>query len=135
MPSDPPFTPLFLATKLTDIGLVTVYYFVIGILAAKLFDVAYGKFKKEDYEKRSILTLFAEIVFHLFLIGIVAYSLRNVVSAIPFPFEGVGGFQHARLKEKEGGFVLSLVLVLFQKNLTKKISYFGGRVLGMKDMD
>ena len=131
MPSDPPFTPLFLAVKLTDIGLVTMYYFVAGIVAAKLFDIVYGEFNETDYDKKSNIVIFGEIVLHLFFIGVVAYVLRNIVSEIPFPLEGLGGFKHSRLKEREGGYALSIVLVLFQKNLTAKVSYFGKRVLDL----
>ena len=127
-----PFTPLFLAVKLADIGLVTVYYFVFGITVAKLFDIVYGQFRPENYEKVGTFKLFLEIVLHLFLIGIVAYALRNIVSAIPFPLEGVAGFRHERLKELEGGHVLAIVLVLFQKNLIDKIKYFANRVLGIR---
>ncbi len=133
MASDPPFTPLFLAVKLLDIGLVTTYFFVFGIVIAKLFDLFYGKFNKEDYDKKSQILVFLEIVLHLFLIGVVAYALRNLVGFIPFPLEGVAGFRHERLKELEGGHVLALVMVLFQKNLLKKISYFADRVFGIKD--
>ena len=105
--------------------------FVFGITFAKLFDLVYGKFDEDNYKKVSSIRIFFEIVFHLFLIGVVAYALRNVVGLIPFPFEGVAGFKHDRLKELEGGHVLALVLVLFQKNLLKKISYFAKRVLGI----
>jgi hypothetical protein len=131
MPSDPPFTPAFLAVKLTDIGLVTMYYFVFGVIAAKLFDKFYGKFDKTDYETRSTILIFLEIVLHLFLIGVSAYILRNIVQAIPYPLEGVAGFKHLRLKELDGGYVLSVILVLFQKNLMSKISYFTKRVLDL----
>jgi hypothetical protein len=131
MPSDPPFTPTFLAVKLVDIGLVTMYYFVFGIIAAKLFDKFYGKFDKEDYEKKSTILVFFEIILHLFFIGVSAYVLRNAVQLIPYPFEGVAGFKHLRLKELDGGYVLSVILVLFQKNLMGKISYFAKRVIDL----
>lgn len=131
MPSDPPFSAAFLAVKLADIGLVTVYYFVFGILFAKGFDSVYGKFRKDDYDKKGQFMIFLEIILHLFLIGVVAYGLRNAVSAIPFPLDGVAGFQHRRLKELDGGYVLAVVLVLFQKNLMKKISYFSKRILNI----
>jgi hypothetical protein len=131
MPSDAPFTPLFLAVKLSDIGLTTVYFFVCGILMAKAFDSLYGKFKEDEYDEKSSLVIFFDIVSHLFLIGVVAYVLRNLVQLIPFPLDGVAGFNHKRLKELEGGYALSLVLVLFQKNLMSKISYFGKRVLNI----
>ena len=129
MPSDPPFSATFLAVKLADIGLVTVYYFVFGIIIAKGFDIIYGKFRKDDYDKKSEIQIFLEIIVHLFLMGVIAYGLRNIVSAIPFPLEGVAGFQHSRLKELQGGAVLSIVLVFFQKNLMSKIKYFSKRVL------
>lgn len=132
MPSDPPFTPLFLAVKLADIGLVTTYYFVIGIVFAKIFDAFYGKFKEEHYEEVSNIRLLAEIIGHLFLLGIVAYILRNIIEFIPFPLEGVAGFRHERLKEIEGGHVLAIVLILFQKNLFEKIKFFADRAFGIK---
>ena len=131
MPSDPPFSATFLAVKLADIGLVTVYYFVFGILFAKAFDSVYGKFRKDEYDKKNKFVIFLEIILHLFLMGIVAYALRNIVAAIPFPLEGVAGFQHTRLKELQGGAVLSIVLVFFQKNLMNKIKYFLRRVLNI----
>jgi hypothetical protein len=126
-----PFTPLFLTAKLIDIGLVTVYFFTLGLLFAKLFDAAYGDFEKEKYEKHPTALLFAEIVLHLFLIGVVAYLLRNLVQLIPYPLEGMGGFRHERLKELEGGHVLSIVMIFFQKNLLDKLKYFAKRVFGI----
>lgn len=131
MPSDPPFTALFLAVKLTDIGLTTIYFFVVGILMAKAFDSIYGDFSAKAYDDKSSVAISLEIILHLFLIGVVAYALRNLVQLVPFPLDGVAGFKHRRLKELEGGYALSLVLVLFQKNLMSKISYFGKRVLNI----
>lgn len=114
-----------------DIGLVTAYFFTIGVVFAKIFDKVYGKFDPEKYKKDSPLMIFFEIVFHLFMIGVVAYLLRNIVEAIPFPFEGAFGFEHDRLKELEGGVVLHTVLILFQRNLHDKIVYFADRVAGI----
>jgi len=130
--SDPPFTPLFLGVKLFDIGLVTMYFFIIGLVFAKVFDHVYGEFEKEDYKHISNFRLLGEIILHLFFIGVVAYILRNIVGMIPFPLDGVGGFRHERLKELEGGHILALVLILFQKNLFDKISFFAKRALNMK---
>lgn len=130
--NSPRFTATFLAVKLVDIGLVTVYFFVFGLAVAKVFDVVYGDFSEEHYDRHSTLRLFAEVVLHLFAIGVAAYVLRNLVGAIPFPLEGVAGFQHARLKELGGGTALAIVLILFQKNLRDKLTYFADRVLGVR---
>lgn len=132
MNSAPPFSGAFLAVKLIDIGLVTVYFFIFSLAVAKAFDFAYGDFSQEKYDKRSTLQLFAEVSFHLFAIGIVSYMLRNLVGAIPFPLEGVAGFQHKRLKELGGGSALAILLILFQKNLRNKLTYFANRVLGIR---
>ena len=131
MPRETPYTVGFLATKMLDIGLVTAYFFTIGVIFAKLFDKFFGKFDPKKYEKDPPYIVFFEIIAHLFAIGVVAYILRNIVEAIPFPFEGAFGFEHHRLKELEGGVVLHTVLILFQHNLHDKIVYFADRVAGI----
>ena len=127
-----PFTPGFLAVKLFDIGYVTFLFFTFGLVFAKGFDLLYGKFKKDKYKKESKWKLLFEIVVHVFAIGVVAYILRNVVELIPFPLEGVAGFRHSLLKELEGGHIMTVVLILFQKNLEEKVKYFGESVLEIK---
>jgi len=129
MPREVPFTATFLGVKLLDIGLTTTYFFVIGLVCAKLFDLVYGKFKKEDYKNVSKAMLLLDILAHLFLIGIAAYVLRNIVGLIPFPLNGVAGFDHKRLKELSGGTVLAMILLFFQQNLRDKINYFAESVL------
>lgn len=132
MPREVPFTATFLAVKLLDIGLTTTYFFVIGLVFAKLFDLVYGKFKKDDYKTVNKPMLLLDILAHLFLIGITAYILRNVIGLIPFPLDGVAGFQHKRLKELSGGTVLAMILLFFQQNLRDKITYFAESVFGIQ---
>jgi len=132
MPREVPFTAAFLGVKLLDIGLTTTYFFVIGLAAAKVFDLVYGKFKRDDYKKMNKGVLFLDIVFHMFLVGITAYALRNIIGLIPFPLEGVAGFEHKRLKELSGGTALSLILLFFQDNLRDKITYFADSVFGIR---
>ena len=120
----------FLFAKLLDIGLVTVYYFFIGFVLSALIDDQLGDFSDENYEKTSTLWIVLEIVTHLFALGIFSYVIRNVIERIPYPLEGYGGFHHIRLKEIQGGIVLSFVLLFFQKNLNDKILYLKKRVLG-----
>jgi uncharacterized membrane protein len=105
---------------------------MFGLVFAKGFDLLYGKFNKEKYKKESKWKLFVEIILHVFAIGVVAYILRNVVELIPFPLEGVAGFRHSLLKELEGGHVMTIVLILFQKNLEEKVKYFGESVLEIR---
>lgn len=131
MPKEAAFTPAFLAVKLLDIGLVTIYFFILGLAAAKAFDAIMGEFKEENFDDVPLWQLFLQIVTQLFALGIIAYILRNVVKLIPFPLNGVAGFQHQRLKELDGGEVMALVLILFQRNLIDKVLYFVRRVLAI----
>jgi hypothetical protein len=127
-----PFTPAFVGVKLLDIGYVTFLFFIFGLVFAKGFDLLYGKFNKDIYKKETKWKLFVEILIHVFAIGVVAYILRNVVEMIPFPLDGVAGFRHSMLKELEGGHIMTIVLILFQKNLEEKVKYFGEAVLEIK---
>lgn len=132
MPKKVPFTGTFLAVKLLDIGLVTVYFFALGLLSAKIIDGVLGEFDKENYKTISLWKLGLEIIAQLIFVGILAYGLRNIVGLIPFPLDGVGGFQHNLLKELDGGEVLAVVLIIFQKNLVNKVLYFVEQVLNIK---
>ena len=120
----------FIVAKLLDIGLVTVYYFFIGFVLSALIDDALGEFNTDNYKNTSTLWIVLEIIVHLFSLGILSYVMRNLIERIPYPLEGYGGFHHIRLKEIQGGIVLSFVLLFFQKNLNDKILYLKKRVLG-----
>jgi len=135
MRKEVPFTATFLGVKLLDIGLTTVYFFVLGILAARMFDSAFGRFEHKEYKTRSLWLMFIEIIFHLFCLGVVAYALRNIIGLIPYPLNGVAGYDHFRLKELEGGEVMALVLILFQHNLQMKVRYFVNRLFGIGSIE
>ena len=131
MPSrDVPFTAAFLAVKLADIGFVTVLYFVAALLFAWVFQSVYEGKSEKEYQETPLWQLSADVVFHIFLIGVVAYILRNLIALVPFPLEGVAGFQHSRLKELQGGVILAVLIFMFQESLRTKIAVFAKRTLG-----
>ncbi len=127
------YTLPFLVAKTSGIAYVTTIYFFVGMLVAKGFDFVYGDFRKEDYIKdgkvRKIYLTF-QLILHIIVYSIVFYILRNVVERIPFPLEGLGGYEHHRLKELEGGPVMEFVGLLFQKNLKEKVALFMSDVVG-----
>lgn len=132
----PPYTPAFVVVKLTDIGITYTYFFVIGLIVAKVFDYMYSHVLDEsetDWETYPISLFTLNILFHFFLIGVTVYLIRNIVGAIPYPLDGVAGYQHHRLKELGGGAVLIFMIFLFQKNLTDKVKIYAHRVLGVKN--
>ena len=134
---EPPYTPAFVSVKLIDIGITYTYFFVIGLMMAKVFDYFYSVVLDEsdtDWKTYPIGRFTLNILFHFFLIGVTVYLIRNIVGMIPYPLDGVAGYQHSRLKELGGGAVLTFMVFLFQKNLTDKVKIYAQRVLGVKHM-
>ena len=61
------------------------------------------------------------------------YIVRNLISRIPFPFEGAYGFKHDLVKEREGDVIFVFILFLYQEyyvNKERKIKING--VLSIK---
>jgi hypothetical protein len=117
------YTPEFLFAKIMDIGLVSSYYLLFGLTIAFIIDSIMGPFQKETYETKSTGVILGELLLHFFIIGIIVYILRNIIERIPSPVEGVGGFEHRRLKEIGGGVIGITILIGFQKHLQDKLSY------------
>ncbi len=109
--------------KIIDICYLTVIYFLIGIFIAKLIDKIIGKFDKDKEEKKHITRILTETILFISFIGITLYVLRNIVEKIPFPLDGLYGFNHMRVKEINGGIVFVFSLLFFQKYLRDKLNY------------
>lgn len=135
--SDVPYTPAFVVVKLIDIGITYTYFFAIGLIAAKIFDYVYLTVLQEDktdWETYPISLFTLNLLFHFFLIGVAVYFIRNFVQLIPYPLEGVAGYQHHRLKELGGGAILTFMIFLFQENLSDKVHIYAKRVVGAYDV-
>lgn len=123
-------TAAFLTAKILDIGLVTTYYFMAAFFLAWLVDYWYGPFDEKQHEERSTLLLILEAIGKFFVIGVLVYFVRNLVERIPYPLEGLGGFQHARLKEVDEAFVFLTVFVFYQDHLADTLKYLMARING-----
>ena len=72
----------FLTAKLLDIGLVTVYYFLSAFTLSWLVDRWMGPFDEEKAGKRPLVYIILEVIFQFFLLGVLAYIVRNIVERI-----------------------------------------------------
>jgi hypothetical protein len=114
--------------KILDIGFIASLHFISAFLISEFIDRKLGKFDKKDAEKKSTARLFAEVIVHVGLLGIVVYFLRNLVELVPFPLDGIHQFSHKRLKELSGGVALTFSLFFFQYNLKAKMDYLAKRI-------
>jgi hypothetical protein len=114
--------------KMIDIGFITAIYLTIGIILAKICDKYLGTFDEEKESKKPLWLSILELIIYLWFIGIVIYIVRNVVPLIPFPLDGMYGFEHARVKELTSAATFSVTFVYFQTYYQEKIKHIFSRL-------
>lgn len=114
--------------KIIDIGFITAIYSLLGIFLAKVCDMVNGPFDKEKEDKKPIWKVLFEVILYLWFIGVVIYVVRNVVSLIPFPLEGIYGFKHTRVKELINATMFSITFLYFQKYYHTKVEHLLNRL-------
>jgi hypothetical protein len=114
--------------KMIDIAYVAAIYLTLGAVLSITIDRQLGKFDKEEADKKSTAQLYGEVLLHFASIGILMYIVRNVVEWIPFPLNGVFGYDHMRLNELRNAGLFGVIFFLFQNNLRDKLVYLSKRV-------
>lgn len=109
--------------KLLDIGYITTIYVILAIILAKLCDKYFGVFDEVSEEKKPLSQSIIELILHVWLIGIVIYIIRNLVPLIPFPLNGIYGFNHLKVKELSTATVFSIVFIYFYQYYQSKVKY------------
>jgi len=114
--------------KILDIGFITAIYLTFGIVLAKLCDRILGEFDEEKENQKPLWQVLIELFFYLWFIGVVVYVVRNIVQLIPFPFHGVYGYDHFRVKELINAVIFFVTFLQFQEYYQKKITYIFTRL-------
>jgi len=109
--------------KIIDIAYLTVIFITLAIICSIALDKLFGPFIKSQADQKSTFRLILEIYLDVSLIAIVAYIIKNIVEIIPFPLDGIHGFDHKRVKELGGGTVFGFALFYYQYGLRDKIGY------------
>lgn len=114
----------------TDVLLVTIYYLIFGFITSlalnHLLEILDAQETK--YENFSTARLGLEITLHVCVLALVFYFLRVLIRAIPFPWDGRRGYDHSALYEIDGGIVLVIVILFFQRQLIEKVGVFQNRL-------
>lgn len=103
-------TNVFLLIKIIDLVFIVTIYFIVAFLASLMIRKIMSSIFPENETNKFLLAL--EIVLSIVLIVVVSYFLRNMIQIIPFPLDGIYGFDHHRVKELQGG-MLTTLLFLF----------------------
>lgn len=114
--------------KIIDIAYVAAIYLTLGAVLSITIDRQIGKFDPLEADKQSTAALYGEVLLHFACIGILMYIVRNLVEWIPFPLNGVGGYDHMKLNELKNAGLFGVIFFLFQNNLRDKLIYLSHRV-------
>ncbi len=85
--------------KLLDIGWATTIYFIAAALSVFTIDKYVGKFNNAILMEEPTEKLIVKSIFYIWGLGILAYIMRNTIPLIPFPLDGICGFDHYRVNE------------------------------------
>jgi hypothetical protein len=118
--------------KMLDISILGNIYFLCGVFVSIVLEGLFPKFDKEEYDKKSSVMIYLELALIVALIMIFAYLIRITIKKIPFLFDGVQigdiTYNHAQLKELNGGILYAFSILLMQKNFKDKTLYLINRV-------
>jgi len=114
--------------KIIDIAYVAAIYLTLGAILSISIDRQLGKFDSEEADEKSTAQLYGEVLLHFASIGILMYVVRNIVEWIPFPLNGLYGYDHMRLNELRNAGLFGVIFFLFQNNLRDKLIYISKRV-------
>ena len=112
--------------KMLDIGYITVVYFIVGFFISFYINKMFDEFipNENSFDNPHKILLFLDVICQLFVIGILFYIIRNIIELIPFPLNGVYGYNHSIVKELHtGGVSLGFGMFYAQFNLKDKITY------------
>ena len=109
--------------KIIDISFITILYFIVGFITSRYINAYYTKVNT-DFKQTSKWILFLQVCGQLTIVAILVYIIRNIVSLVPFPFNGFRGYEHFRVKElHSGGVALGFGIFYGQTNLKEKMEY------------
>lgn len=109
--------------KIIDIGYITIIYGIIALILAKLCNIFTGTFDESKEKTKSIYVSIYEVMLYLWFIGTIIYIARNLLPIIPFPLDGVYGFDHMSVKEVTNIWVFAILFLYFQEHYQSKIKY------------
>jgi hypothetical protein len=113
-----------------DVLLVTIYYLIFGFITSLALNHLLEVLDAQETKYENFLTsrLGLEIMIHVCVLALVFYFLRVLIRAVPFPLDGRRGYDHNALYEIDGGIVLVIVILFFQRQLIEKVGVFQNRL-------
>lgn len=107
--------------KLIDLGYIGATHFLVGFFVSRGIDTLCGPFNADAERKKSTVRVMLEVIGLMWFNAVVLYIIKNTMEHIPSPLDGLGGFEHARVKEIKSAPLLAFALLYYQSHLQEKL--------------
>jgi hypothetical protein len=114
--------------KIFDMGYAAVVYILSAIVIISILNKYSGKYNEEVEEKKSTKRLFWDVILRTWIIAVLAYFIRNLFQMVPFPLEGVYGFEHLKVKEVLQSSLFVSFMVIFDSHLQSRVGILKKRI-------
>ena len=95
--------------KIIDIGFTVTIYIILGFISARLIDKIEGPVNRKTVQKKPFYRIVLELMLFFWFVGIFWYIARNIVPLIPFPLDGIFGYDHFKLNPYSGASILVFI--------------------------
>lgn len=110
--------------RLLAIMYVAILYVIFGIYITYLLD-EYGYHdifvNSHDDSQDSVFHMVWELGVMVGIIACIAFIGRNLIQLIPFPFDGVFGFDYESVRELTSGAILFVFMITFSASVQQKV--------------
>ena len=103
--------------RVLDVGFVASLCFLFAFFFSRALDKLFGEPDKSKSRGRRLV----EVTLQFGIIGVVVYLARSIIKKIPFPLDGVRGYDHRALAELRSLPLMVFIFMFFQSNLQKKV--------------
>jgi hypothetical protein len=115
----------YIFIRILAIVYITALYVVFGIILTYnldkyVFRVDKTSFNAEIIYKEKLSSLILNLVSTVCIIAVLSYLVKHLVQAIPFPFDGLEGFDYRHVKEVDAGHILLIILFSFSQTISKE---------------
>jgi hypothetical protein len=115
--------------KIIDIAYIFSFYAAAGFFLSILLDKIFPKFVETEYINKSTKKIILNICIQFAVIGIIVYIVKNTFELIPFPLNGIYGYEHNKVKELKEALPLIYTILYFQYSLRDKLLFVAKRFM------
>lgn len=120
-----------IGVRILAILYICVLFVVFGIMITNWLDeFGYHDIfvNSDNDEKDSIPLLVFELGLMIGILGVIAFLGRSLIQLIPFPLNGVCGFDYENVRELTSGAIFFVIMFNFSASIQHKISFLQTRL-------